>query len=568
MAANDEIFKLILDLGGSSTDAQALVDKLKDLGSAALGVKAGYDTLERQVGTYTVATSKLDEQLDKQVRAAHEATTAQKNLRMILDETATATVRVDTAATGAVGTKTGGGRGMLGFSYAFQDFVAVIGQGGENALPRAMGAIANNIDSMALAAGRTVPQAAALSLGFTALTAAMPLLVSGFKSAWESMAGGEAFETTKERLKEIKGEIEKTHQAWLGMMQAPTDHEKQAAEAAKSMLEDRNVGPKATEAVAVGMSDEEVAAGLEPDQRKDILSDKKIKDIARDQAFDAQGTFRPGEEEAATKRLRGERTLALAKFRRQVARKVVAGAGVAGPKGQVDRDTLLRLTKGVPGLEALQGATAGQMKADEEDSDAMEAQSAANVESGKQAGKNIRKGIAEEKRQTAQAKADNDDIAADVKRRQDETRDKVNATDVDERARSRAFILMQQGGAKDRRGRFHKMDPQQQAAANAQQTEVELRRRFPGMDQEGRHVAAVQTARDASAAVRDEVKQAQVGAIQAGFSTDQALYAALQTTLQRLKAEEAKANTLTRDIRAMQRDTIQTQQSAANLGRQ
>ena len=77
-----------------------------------------------------------------------------------------------------------------------------------------------------------------------------PPMISGFNSLWQSMSGGDCVKKTKERLKEIKAEIDKVHDAFAKMTVATTDYEKQAAEAMKIELERRPTAARAAEAVA------------------------------------------------------------------------------------------------------------------------------------------------------------------------------------------------------------------------------------------------------------------------------------------------------------------------------
>ena len=121
------------------------------------------------------------------------------------------------AATAAAGKPGAGGQGIQGVSYAFQDFLSVLTGGG--GITRALGAVTNNFDQLAKAAGATVDTAAKLSLAFTGFTAALPILLPLLEQFWKALSGGEegkgpepvvkALSEAEGRLKRIRDELEK-----------------------------------------------------------------------------------------------------------------------------------------------------------------------------------------------------------------------------------------------------------------------------------------------------------------------------------------------------------------------
>lgn len=211
----DEVIKLLLDLGLSAQNAQDVVDKLDKLRTTTKDVAGGYEVLDTViaksggvVGTYTVQLGKEDAELDKIVRSAMEATQAQKAMHEVLLVTAD-------SATKVVGHGGMGGRGLLGMSYAFQDFTSVLSGGG--GIARALGAVSNNIDQMAMSMGLSVANAAKLSFAFAGFSSALPILIPLFKDLWDAMGGEgkgpepviKALDAAEERLKRIRSELEK-----------------------------------------------------------------------------------------------------------------------------------------------------------------------------------------------------------------------------------------------------------------------------------------------------------------------------------------------------------------------
>jgi hypothetical protein len=414
-------------------------EKVEEMTRALVAQKLGMDAIDVANSTYIVKARQIETEDDRLVMAAMAVTQSQRNMREMLDETSASVVHAGLAGTTAMGTPGAGGRGILGFSYAFQDFTSVMTQGGANALPRAMGAIANNIDQMAMSAGLSAAAAGKLSLAFTGLTVGMPLLIPIFQTLWGAIGGGESAKEALENLKKIQEEIEKTHQAFVKMTQAPTDYEKQAAETMKLVLEDRPNANKAKEAVALAMSDEEAESALTSEEKEDLRAGETRKKGLDAQSKGAYATFFPGSYQADRENLAKvvdeNRRRAIINARRRRAEQVIEGAKAPGPAGQADRDELLRLTKDVPGLERLQGATPEQMKADEADYTAVEAQNQQIAESGKAIGDARKKDARDQKKKDAEAKRKWQHEKQELDRR---TLDDIkNAKEVEDKARRR-----------------------------------------------------------------------------------------------------------------------------------
>lgn len=127
------------------------------------------------------------------------------------------------------GTRGFDGTGLLGASWAFQDFMSVLTMGG--GFERAMMSVSNNVDGMARAMGMAVDKAAGLSLAFTGFTAALPLLMPAFKAMWESVAGAGVLEDTKAKLKDLEEDLKR----FQALREQPMEFEAMSMEALKKV---------------------------------------------------------------------------------------------------------------------------------------------------------------------------------------------------------------------------------------------------------------------------------------------------------------------------------------------
>jgi hypothetical protein len=217
MATSRDTVQLLIEILGQD-GLDKLAQAAERASTSAKKAAGSYEVLDTVVnksvgvaGTYEIATDRVNHELDEQVRKAIEATQAQKAMNMVMSEFGS----VATAAAGS-GQHGAGGRGIMGASYALQDFTSVLTGGG--GLARALGSITNNFDQMAMAAGASVATAAKLSIGFTGLVALLPIVTPLFESLWKAMAGGEdkgpetvvkALDAAQERLEKIRGELDK-----------------------------------------------------------------------------------------------------------------------------------------------------------------------------------------------------------------------------------------------------------------------------------------------------------------------------------------------------------------------
>ena len=137
---DDQVIKLILDMGQSGANVEAVQKAARGVEVERLHRSPTVMGLSNGRSARTSCRRRRPRRADRLVRLAVEQTQAQKAVARALDETATAVTHVGAAGMAAVGTKTAGGRGLLGVSYAVQDFTSVLSQGGGlDSLPRAFG---------------------------------------------------------------------------------------------------------------------------------------------------------------------------------------------------------------------------------------------------------------------------------------------------------------------------------------------------------------------------------------------------------------------------------------------
>jgi hypothetical protein len=309
------------------------------------------------------------------------------------------------------GTTGAGGSGILGASYAVQDFITVL-QGGQG-LERALMSVSNNVPQVAAALGAGAGLAGQISLVFTGITALIPVV----KSMWDAFGDGEAAAAARERIREIRKEIADAVKEFQELRDTPTEFEKRSAEGVKLFLGERPNAERAKSAVSAGLSNAEAYSAMGEGERKQFgdleatatLSDEQV--LARAQQaigesvnpVDLRNAIADVRRDRETAQRTRDRLLRQARERKAAA--IVAGATEAGPKGAQARGRLLELTRGKPGFGFLEGITPEALEAQERDyeENIVPAFEEA-VDSGRAATRATRRRLAREKRAAARAK--------------------------------------------------------------------------------------------------------------------------------------------------------------------
>jgi hypothetical protein len=311
----DERIRLLLDMGMSAQEAQKVTASLDQLKTSAKNVAdtyelmavmgEGYEVLERRVTQTTVATtSALKEQGAELVR-----------------------IIPDLRKLGGDYSRSGGG--LLGASFAAQDFVSVLSGGG--GLGRALNSISNNIPQILMGLGLGGGLAGVLSVVTALVGAAIPVVES-----WLGTFSGPKKEAAKAAIQEIEAEIKRVEGEFKRLVEAGTDADKERAKRLKEYLEQPGraeavrkgiMRAGAVEAPDVGMMTEEERATFE--QQQETI-----------RAYEsAPGQLSEGEREALNK-AHFENTYLKQLASKRRAEQIVAGMTKTGPEGDRARAEL------------------------------------------------------------------------------------------------------------------------------------------------------------------------------------------------------------------------------------
>lgn len=386
----DQIFRLLLDTGMSAPEAERVARKIDEMGMAARKTADTYEVLSTvlarssgAVGTYEIATDRMNVALDAQVRKAVEATQAKRALAMALDDmphhTAVAAAGVD-ALTGKPGNV---GFGIAGASYAVQDFITVVSMGG--GWGRAMLSMANNVTPVVMSLGLGAGLAGAIGFVVTAASAGVSSL-----EAWWKAADSDKADSAKQKLEEMQAEIRKTSAEFKKLAETPTDYEKMAAEGIGLFLQQKPNAERARKAVGAGLTAAEFGGKIDMKafrevEREATRTDEQLLDEGHIRAralYGSEVTQDVIDEEAERYRKEGaaRRTEALRRrtemveaARKAKAEEIVTQATVAGPAGDAARKKLMDLSRFAPGMEELQGYTPERLRAEDEEFERSEA---------------------------------------------------------------------------------------------------------------------------------------------------------------------------------------------------
>lgn len=194
MALDSETIRLALEVTQTQTVAEAIA-KLDQMAMSAKAAGNSVDALTLQTLAYKLSIDSEVNALDQEVIALAEATTAQKLMRQMLEQTTVASTRASVAVGGETKGQSGLGRSALQASYAFQDFTSQLGSG-PGGFARALGSIQNNIPGilMGFGVGGTV------IAGVSVLTVALGALVTN----WDLLVKG----MTSDAIKKAKDDLE------------------------------------------------------------------------------------------------------------------------------------------------------------------------------------------------------------------------------------------------------------------------------------------------------------------------------------------------------------------------
>lgn len=226
---SEEQIKLILDLGKSAASTKEVQLALEQLEKSTKATAQGYEVLERQTGVYEVmerrvvtTTKELNVEVSKeqQFYAALLPTIGDMNIKT--EELAMVTNKVR-------GTGGASGYGILGASYAVQDFTSQLGTRG---LGGALGAIQNNIPILIASLGAGAGLAGAVSI----VAVGVGLLYDNWGKLKDYWTGGET-EKEAERMKKLAEETTKAKEATEALVKVLPQWQRQPAADVKRAVE-------------------------------------------------------------------------------------------------------------------------------------------------------------------------------------------------------------------------------------------------------------------------------------------------------------------------------------------
>lgn len=398
----DEVIRLILDMGQSGKTVDDVRARLDTLGASTKKAADAYEVLDTVinrsvgvVGTYQVATDRANVALDAQVRAAMEATQAQQAMGRILDEMGTHTAVAAAGVDSLKGKGGKGGHGLMGASYAAQDFITVVSMGG--GWGRAMFSMANNITPVLANLGVGMGLAGAIGLVVTAASTGVSALESWWKAADSDKA-----DAAKEKLQEIEEQVKRTNAEFDKLSKAPTHYEKQSADAIRDVLSKRPNAEAAGRAVAANLTNKDIWDRVDQRAYREAEhtateSDRSIDARAYAEAHEALGadavpsaiSGMARELAAGARRRRADaqrkKEELLRAAREQKAKEIVSQATVAGPDGAKARLRLIEATSGQPGFRGIERLSPEMIEADEAAAVAQEEADEANAAPGSEA---------------------------------------------------------------------------------------------------------------------------------------------------------------------------------------
>jgi uncharacterized protein YlxW (UPF0749 family) len=309
------------------------------------------------------------------------------------------------------GNKSISGQGILGASYAAQDFLSTIADGG---FGRALGSMANNVPQILTLFGAGAGLAGVMSAVTAGASAAI--------TAWEKWNGAlekDAAKAAKKSLEELRSEMEQLNKEFEKLRNAPTSYEKESAEGVENFLKERPHSVQAQAAIVAAVQRGKVKLeDLPHDMQKALkdefptafISEKETRQQAYAETHSRNAKTGVVEEtgnyKGRTIELLSERLSAIMRAAEKAGGQVVAQSKEAGPVGDPARALLLRATEGMPGFEELQNYTPEKIEAAEKDWEENIAPGAEQAEeSGRALSRHLGKRRAKEKQDEGKAKA-------------------------------------------------------------------------------------------------------------------------------------------------------------------
>jgi hypothetical protein len=498
LAANDETIRLLLDLGVSKENVQAVAKELAALKTAAVDTAHGYEVLERQVGEYDLVEDKVTQTIVHQTTA----------LRVLGAETA----KVSKATVEATSKVAGIGQSFLQTGRVIQDFT----QGG-------FAGILNNIEGLTTALGLGSGLAGILTIVGTAAYIATPKI----KEWWSGVTEGS--QESIDKVKELEAELSK-------LMKMRPMQEKETAADVEFLIGEEGA-EKLQRNIAAALAAKGEGAQQTPEEKRQIKgqteqleflranggSDKlkgAAEELLRQTVFEAQQRITAENEKRAGEMLAKAPTSAAS--RRQIGRLL---PGMKDALESTEPEFRERADAEADATEQmgkdLHAATQHRHKVQQR-IDKRAAIAKRDIE--KRTNEEIASGDAVEANRDRAEKAGVGVAAAGFKA----ARARVGGTDIDEEATAFAARMRGQGGDFDKFDRFRELNPAQQEARLRAEINRTVKARFPDMSAMQRSAVANSIAQASEATVNEQASKAGANAMRAGLDATNATQEAMR----------------------------------------
>jgi hypothetical protein len=223
------------------------------------------------------------------------------------------------------------GQGLLGLSYAVQDFTSQLGTRG---LVGALAAVQNNIPQILMSLGAGAGMTGIISVLAVGLGILLPAIQKAFGGETQ-----EAIDKAKEKLKEFQEQVKKAHEEFIKFTQTPTEKQSESAENVKAILAERPAAERAAAAVAATATGKEIEAERSQGETAELgelnkadMTDELIELHAQrvnvNEMPRVRAELRAKRDAARQRRFEMDRAI-----RQRIGEKAVTQAQVAGPAG-------------------------------------------------------------------------------------------------------------------------------------------------------------------------------------------------------------------------------------------
>lgn len=315
MSLSEERMSLILDMKGQDS-VKSLTAELELQKAQLKELKASFDAGQMSAGQFLQQQNALQNSIG--------------SAREVLDSL---------KGQGGGGT----GRGILGASYAIQDFTSQI----QNGFTPALASIQNNIPQILMSFGVGAGFTGVISAGAVALGLMIPLIKKAFGAETQ-----EDIEAVKKKAEEVANAIKAVHDAYTKMINKPSTAEEASAADLRATLEEAPNAERIQKAIERRIGRKAIEKEMTPEEMQAISKDKDLAAMT-DEQLDAHASVGQAEggivldkkiqDQLISDRLRArQRVDAIDRgIRQRIGERTVVDAAKAGPEGNAARRRLM-----------------------------------------------------------------------------------------------------------------------------------------------------------------------------------------------------------------------------------